>query len=696
MKRIRPQKSGRFSRTKEGESPRPRKTEQDQSLSWTPRLNRHAVKMLEDMGAPEPTVFKADPFQLKATQLIERFDVLVSAPTGSGKTWIALEAIRKSLRKGEFIWYATPLKALSNAKFDEFGRELGPENVGILTGDRKENKDAPLIVGTTEILRNQLYDSMQTGEDLKVSLVILDEAHYLGDVDRGVVWEEVLIYLPPRVRLLLLSATVSNASEIVAWLEHIRGRACKIVLSKDRPVPLKELFLTPSGELTPFLSGKRMFPVVAEINKLQKGKKRYTLQIDLNVNRIIRCLREFDLLPAIFFFKSRSDCDTSVSNLLHSPEQGDSTAMAEMIETFLEKYPDLGNQRQLKRLMSCRVGAHHAGHLPAWRLLVENMMVNGHLEAIFSTSTVAAGVNFPARTVVIMQSDRFDGQRFVDMTATEFHQMTGRCGRRGLDKVGFIVMVPGKYLDINLVRELLLSSPEPLKSRISMNFSMTLNLLLSHDPEGVIRLLEFSFAAFREGPAKSRRINQKLVADFYRHVDMLKELGYLEPSGRPTYDGAWASKLRLDHPLLIAELIRSGEFRNITAIELASMIAPFVMDKDREIHISKELWARTKNLWRLFQRMANSLRPVVRLMSERGFDAPAIMFWPATTVFLWCHEVDWEELNAHVSADEGDIAMMLLRTADHLRQLLDLEREEPQIASKAAEAIRLIMRAPII
>ncbi len=695
MKKIRPQKPGRFKRPKEGDSHRPKKTEPAQEPAWTPRLNRHAIKMLEDMGLPEPSSFKADPFQLKAVQLIEHFDVLVSAPTGSGKTWIALEAIKKSFRRGDFIWYATPLKALSNAKFDEFGKALGPENVGILTGDRKENKDAPLIVGTTEILRNQLYDSMQTGEDLKVSLVILDEAHYLGDIDRGVVWEEVLIYLPPRVRLLLLSATLSNAAEIARWLEHIRGGDCKIVLSKDRPVPLKELFLAPSGELTPFLSGKRLFPTVSAIDKLQKGKRRYTLQIDLNVNRILSCLREFDLLPAIFFFKSRSDCDNSVSKLVQFPEKEDSRDMAGMIEMFLEKYPDLRNQRQLKRLMSCRVGAHHAGHLPAWRLLVENMMINGYLDAIFSTSTVAAGVNFPARTVVIMQSDRFDGQRFIDMTATEFHQMTGRCGRRGLDKVGFIVMIPGKYLDISLVRELLLSSPEPLKSRININFSMTLNLLLSHDPAGVIRLLEYSFAAFGEGPARSRRINEKLVANFYRHVDMLTELGYLEPSNRPTYDGAWASKLRLDHPLLIAELIRSGEFRNVTPIELASMVAPFVMDKDREIHISKELWARTKNLWRLFQRMANSLRPVVRLMSERGFDAPAIMFWPAATIFLWCHEVDWEELNAHVSADEGDIAMMLLRTADHLRQLLDLEQEEPLIASKALEAIRLIMRAPI-
>ncbi|MGD9819823.1 MAG: ATP-dependent DNA helicase, partial [Desulfomonilaceae bacterium] len=300
------------------------------------------------------------------------------------------------------------------------------------------------------------------------------------------------------------------------------------------------------------------------------------------------------------------------------------------------------------------------------------------------------------RTVVIMQSDRFDGHKFIDMTATEFHQMTGRCGRRGIDNVGFILIVPGKYLDIGLVRELLLSKPEPLRSRININFSMTLNLLLSHDPAAVSELLEFSFASFSEGPSKAKKITEKLVSDFSNHMEILIELGYVDEAGKPTYDGSWAAKLRLDHPLLIAELIRSGEFRNVTYVELACLVAPFVVDKDREIHMSKELWARTRNLWRLFKKMVNSLKPVVRMMSLRGFEAPTVMFWPAATVFLWSQEVDWEEINAHVSADEGDISMMLLRTADHLRQLLDLEKEEPIIASKALEAITQIMRPPLI
>lgn len=696
MIRSRTPKRPMLGKRKRPSSSQAHKRETEKSLDWAPKLNRHSKKLLEQIGTPEPHVFKPDDFQLKAVELIKNNDVLVSAPTGSGKTWIAIEATKAVLAQNGYVWYATPLKALSNSKLDEFGKILGSNNVGILTGDRKENKDAPVIVGTTEILRNQLYDSMHTGEDLKSSLVILDEAHYLGDTDRGVVWEEVLIYLPSRVRLLLLSATLSNATEIARWLSYIRGTSCKIVATYERPVPLKELFLAPTGELVPFLAGKRLFPTVSEIAKSQKGKKRFVKVQELDIPRIMKCLQDFNLLPAIFFFKSRSDCDTAVSQLAPTPIRADSDALNEMITIFLEKHPDFKNQRHIRSILTRRVAAHHAGHLPAWRLLVENMMINGFLDAIFSTSTVAAGVNFPARTVVIMQSDRFDGHKFVDMTATEFHQMTGRCGRRGIDNVGFILIVPSKYLDIGLVRELLLSKPEPLRSRININFSMTLNLLLSHDPAGVSELLEFSFASFREGPSKAKKITEKLVSDFSNHMEILIELGYVDETGKPTHDGSWAAKLRLDHPLLIAELIRSGAFRNVTYVELACLVAPFVVDKDREIHMSKELWARTRNLWRLFKKMVSSLKPVVRMMSLRGFETPTVMFWPAATVFLWSQDVDWEEINAHVSADEGDISMMLLRTADHLRQLLDLEKEEPIIASKALEAITKIMRPPLI
>jgi superfamily II RNA helicase len=191
---------------------------------------------------------------LEALAALEFEDVLVTAPTGSGKTWIAREEIRRLLEAGRQAWYTSPLKALTNSKYAEFREEFGAERVGILTGDRKENADAPLIVGTTEIYRNQLFDAMRRGEDMRPDLVVLDEAHYLGDEERGHVWEEAIILTPPRVRLLLLSATIGNANEFASWISEVRGVRCGVVARPGaRPVPLRAAFLSPDGQLLPLL-----------------------------------------------------------------------------------------------------------------------------------------------------------------------------------------------------------------------------------------------------------------------------------------------------------------------------------------------------------------------------------------------------------------------------------------------------------
>ena len=221
-----------------------------------PRVDSSLKPLLKKIGVPEERPFEPDPFQKEALELCRSYDVLVSAPTGAGKTWIAVQAIHDMLGQDKRVWYASPLKALSNSIYQEFCHEFGNSYCGIITGDRKENPDASVIVGTTEILRNQLYDSMHEGVSIATDMVVMDEAHYLSDPDRGVVWEEVLIYLPSRVRLLMLSATISNAEEIAAWLGQIRGKPARVVRAHERPVPLEMLFLFPDGLLAP-LAGKR-------------------------------------------------------------------------------------------------------------------------------------------------------------------------------------------------------------------------------------------------------------------------------------------------------------------------------------------------------------------------------------------------------------------------------------------------------
>ncbi|MDQ4122228.1 MAG: DEAD/DEAH box helicase [Acidobacteriota bacterium] len=223
--------------------------------------NARAVeRLLSGIGTPDRKPFVPDPFQLEALAAIETEDVLVTAPTGSGKTWIAREEIRRLLEAGKRTWYTTPLKALTNSKYEEFTQEFGGENVGILTGDRKENAEAPLIVGTTEIYRNQLFDALRRGETVRTDLVILDEAHYLADEERGHVWEEAIILSPPRIRLLLLSATIGNAEEFAAWIEEVRGSKVRVVSRPGaRPVELRAAFLAPDLQLYPLFDEQGKF-----------------------------------------------------------------------------------------------------------------------------------------------------------------------------------------------------------------------------------------------------------------------------------------------------------------------------------------------------------------------------------------------------------------------------------------------------
>ena len=230
----------------------------------SPGISERQLKAVETMlagiGTPAPAPFQPDDFQIEALQAIETEDVLVTAPTGSGKTWIAREEIRRLLESGRRAWYTTPLKALTNSKYTEFSNEFGAENVGILTGDRKENHGAPLIVGTTEIYRNQLFDALRSGEQVGTDFVILDEAHYLADEDRGHVWEEAIILTPPRIRLLLLSATIGNADEFARWIEEVRGSKVRVInRAGSRPVELRAAFLAPNLQLFPLFDERGKF-----------------------------------------------------------------------------------------------------------------------------------------------------------------------------------------------------------------------------------------------------------------------------------------------------------------------------------------------------------------------------------------------------------------------------------------------------
>jgi superfamily II RNA helicase len=768
------------------------------------------------IGVPAQTPFIPDVFQLDALANIAHSDVLVSAPTGAGKTWIAVEAMRAVLQEGRRAWYASPLKALSNSKYHEFCHEFGSEHVGVITGDRKENTDASIIVGTTEILRNQLYDSMNSALDFRSDIVILDEAHYLGDRDRGVVWEEVMIYLPARVRLLMLSATIPNADEIAAWLGHIRRHPCVVVRTDTRPVPIQPVYLLPNGELLPIGGPHGVSEKIERFMAAAPQSKFKRHAVTINYEHMLETLHTYNLLPAVFFLKSRMDCNTALHACRRRLLSSERTRLVESrLTELLHEYPFLVNYPQLQFIRQHGLAAHHGGQLPHWKVLVEKMMQDGLLDAIFSTSTVAAGVNFPARTVVLVQSDRFNGKEFVSLSATELHQATGRAGRRGMDKIGFAVIVHGPYQNPHLINELFSRQPEPIESQITINFSMCLNLLLSQRPEEIRTLLNASFATFQstqslrdlekrhsdleralqdflrdslcanaeevntrtcqrhEGYTRLKRLTKKkkklikalqktgldlaqdpaiaditqkiaqlnaglrelpctkctcfdlchrqgnsamlqLVRDivwvadtlyearnrlwnaFQRHYAFLRLNGFADENGRLTPDGIWASRLRLDQPLIIAELIRRKALDGLTPELLAGIIAVFVNDKYRDIDIDSTYGWNKRPLMEAYFRMKSVVDEMIECKKQHQFDVPVIQFWPAAALYTWASGDAWEDVIRFTSVDEGDLAMLVYRTADNLRQLASLQDTHPDLAGKARECIKLLLREPVI
>jgi ATP-dependent RNA helicase HelY len=671
-----------------------------------PGADSRLRKIFSEIGVPQNLPFTPDRFQIQALAAIEHNDCLVTAPTGAGKTWIAEQAIARVKARGGKCWYACPLKALSNAKYAEFSAIFGRQHVGILTGDRKENPDAAIIVGTTEILRNQLYDAMHRGEILAADFVVLDEAHFLGDPDRGVVWEEIMIYLPERIPLLLLSATIGNARQIAGWLSSIRASRCTVIKETKRPVPLVPIFLHPSGTLLPLTqraktAGKEILykKVNAFLRATHTRRRRMTPTLP-RFDEVLLVLKKFHLLPALFFLKSRADCDRALelcrTGMPLDPNR--KSRLKERIDRYAHRNPHISNHRQRWFLENLAIGSHHAGQLPAWKLILERLMAEGLLDAVFATSTVAAGVNFPARAVVFLNSDRFNGTQFLPLDPTEFHQMTGRAGRRGMDNIGFALVLPNKFMDVRLMARLFHSTASDVASQIKINFSMALNLLLSHNPAQIKDLLKRSFATYliKEATGKETRgdLHQSLWNDFLQHLHFLQETGYVAESGELTAEGKWTSRLRVDQPLLIAEGFRRGILPGSEPGLLAAIIAVFVSERELETPMPKKRLP--KALMRAFTDVRNGLKPFARLMLERGFESRPLLLRPAVAIYAWAMGESWERAGSLAEMEEGDLVMLILRTADNLRHIRGLRQVFPEAAETADRSIELILREPVV
>ncbi|QEP99969.1 DEAD/DEAH box helicase [Thermosynechococcus sp. B0] len=442
--------------------------------------------------------FELDAFQEAAIAALDAGrSVVVCAPTGSGKTLIGEYAIHRALTRQQRVFYTTPLKALSNQKWRDFQQQFGAEQVGLLTGDVSINRDAPILVMTTEIFRNMLYGTPigEVGTSLAgVEVVVLDECHYMNDRQRGTVWEESIIYCPKEIQLVALSATIANGEQLTDWIQSVHGDA-ELIYSDWRPIPLHFYFCNGKG-LFPLLDGqrKRLNPKLHGQPELRRrgGKRDF-----LNIRYVVSQLQQREMLPAIYFIFSRRGCDQAVQevlgmNLLTKAEQ---QALAARVEAFLAQHQDIVAPEMIAPLYQ-GIAAHHAGVLPVVKTLVETLFQEGLIKLVFATETLAAGINMPARTTVISTlSKRTDsGHRL--LTASEFLQMAGRAGRRGMDTVGHVVTLQTPFEGAHEAAFLATAAPDPLISQFTPSYGMVLNLLQRHTLEEARELVECSFGQY--------------------------------------------------------------------------------------------------------------------------------------------------------------------------------------------------------
>ena len=466
-------------------------------------------------------MFIADDFQIEAINDIKsNNNVLVVAPTGSGKTYIAEKSIEHYLSKQKNVFYTTPIKALSNQKFNDFNRD--GISTGLLTGDRTINKNSELVVATTEILRNMIFSNDEKLEN--TGLIILDEVHYLGDKDRGTTWEEIIIHANQNIKFLCLSATIKNKNEFLEWIVSLRG-STSLVNSEIRPIPLEISLVTSSK------SDKNI--KIIKSSKDNKNRKifKFDRQAKLftkpKLNEQVAYLESRNLLPVIFFFFSRERVESSSRQLANkmSVIENKNDIKDKYNEVFKDLTPEEINLLNLDEHMwmwSRGVGFHHAGLAPIVKEFVEYLFLNRYIKYLFATETLALGINMPAKSIYIDRLHKYDGIKTRPLTQSEFLQLSGRAGRRGIDDKGFAFLSYDKSVNREWYSNLFTLKPNDLISAFSVNYSSILNLLNIYNEDEAVELLRKSFFAYQ-----NMYKTDKLEKLFSAKYGVLNQLGFL-------------------------------------------------------------------------------------------------------------------------------------------------------------------------
>jgi superfamily II RNA helicase len=633
-------------------------------------------------------VMKYDPFQQKAIDYInEGFSVIVSAPTGAGKTAIAEHVINDCIARKTRVVYTAPIKALSNQKYRDF-QALYHDNVGILTGDVSINPHAPILIMTTEIFRNKILTEESGLEDY--AWVIFDEIHYIDDYERGTVWEESLIFLPEHMKMLALSATIPNIDEFSDWIHSIHDKPLKVVKETNRPVPL-HLFYQCEGKFLDNLNKiKRAMPYGGKKKYYYRRGRRFFKEQHLKPNRLdamIKHLEDTNKLPCIYFAFSRRRCEY-LAEELDAFDFLDTHEKAEILETWtrLCKKFNLEGEKSaeyLYPLVERGIAYHHAGMLPTLKEVVEQLFTSRLIKVIFTTETFALGINMPARTVIFDELRKFYGKFFSNLKTRDFYQMAGRAGRRGIDEEGFV------YNRVNLhritydeLKRIVNGKPEKVKSRFNASYATIINLY-NRFGENLYDIYPRSLHYFQE-----RKQSRKKAVDAMRaKVRTLKTLGYIE-NGQISPKGDFASKL-YGYEMPLTELYEQGVLEELSEIELGILAVAAVFEPRKGSRMPK-IDRRVKSLRGVTD---IALKMIHRIERRYGIMPPSkeYRYHLSPAVEAWMKGAEFGKLLTMADADEGELIRYFRMGVQILREILDTHASE-DLKSKVKTAIKLINR----
>src|SRR3989338_6522159 len=516
-----------------------------------------------------------DKFQEEAIRAIEHnHSVVVSAPTGSGKTLIADYIIDRDIKKGIKVIYTAPIKALSNQKYKDFCRDYGEEKIGLLTGDSVKNPNASVLIMTTEIYRNMALSHDPIVE--QISYVIFDEIHYINDIERGYVWEESIIFSKNRVRFLCLSATIPNAKEFASWIESIKEHKVEVIFHDKREVPLeKKFFDTELGICT--LEEIKYLADIPDYNYIH-GRKR-SRRPNLKAPNHVDLIKEIKngKLPCLFFNFSRKKCQDNALGLVRANLFPIDPRIRPLVRNKLEQAPkevrELESTQALREVLPYGIGFHHAGLIHIIKELVEELFSQGLLKVLYTTETFAVGINMPAKTVCFESLRKFDGVNFRFLNSKEYFQIAGRAGRRGIDKEGFVyAMLDRRDFDYHFIKKIISADTEPLNSRFKISVNTVLNLIKNHTQEEIDAILKNNFFTFQKFGKGFARIKRNMFSfSFEKIKKKLVHLGYVEDN-KLTEKGIFSCEIYSDE-ILIGEIFATSFYLELSEYQMLMILA---------------------------------------------------------------------------------------------------------------------------